>query len=462
MKNIGITSVLCLWILSGCASPKLVMPERSGVPLININSLMGESELYIIYAKDKEGNPTRITTVTTNQTDAIGLFTKRYDYIKTFDCIRLATNASSNDQENVAVCDQNRWFEYGMNNLTKLTTRKAKGVAGTVFGGVVGVGLAPVALLIDALSFDPTLKYSRKNLTESLSDPAQDIEELKRTREAVTILASEEYSTEKKEAMLDVSRALAFSKKYKKDDFTAIIDSNLNNAMQKRSNKDVYTTLTMLPVSSEQTRKGISFLRSVKTFDGFATAFEISKDVNDAKQAQALALSQDDKRKTEYMAIKLYQRGRANNLFNVEYVRALKSSDVKASREMGGMFTFKENVKEGKVNFASGVRIRADKKLADFSYGTYDITVRATLSIPQRFYRRSSWLGNEDRTEVKKFTAEKVFRIKPPSFLADETFSFEDIRMNYKDTGAAGGTTEITTIGDPTIQAEVTNVTLVE
>ena len=455
MKNIRITSLLCLWLLSGCASPKMAVPERSSVPPVNINALMGEAEVYVVYTKDKDGNPTRITKVTTDRLNAVEPFRQDSGYIKASDCISLGSSKDT-------ICDQDKWIAYGLNDLSPLVTRKMAGPSGVATGAILGAIGIPISLASDLLTLNLKFTGTRKMTQTAFTEPVYNIEEMKRIRAFITPLLSEMYAREKSAAMSDIVKAIEFSKKYKADNFSTLIDSNLSAAFQRKSSQDLFTILTSIPATSEQIKKGVSYLRNLETFDGFATAFDLSKDVYDAKQAQRLAVSLNDKRKTEYMQIKLLQHrnGSAAGLFALQFAQKLNSTDVKAIRH-GPKFFILESANQGYTNFASVVKVMANKKLADFKYGTYEVTVRATLKVP-RHYELHSWIGNNATDEVKVFTREKLVILKPPLYITEQDFAFNDIQTSYLDRGIMGGYTKITPNGDPDITVEVSNVRLVE
>lgn len=395
-----------------------------------------------------------------SEQEALARFKKDARYIETYDCLRTAKAPSG--QISNTVCNQPMWFEYGLKGKTRLTTRTAKSTPQGVVEGVVGTALSPLTVAIDALNFDPSLSSTREHLTKSLSDPEQDFAELNKIAAAVARLTTTRYNAERDLAMLSLGKATEFSREYKNDDFTQIVDSLLDKAITAKSASDVYTTLTSLAHSKVQAERGLAFLRGNNTFAGYAAAFDLTGDVADAKKAQSLASSANDRKKTEYMAIKVIEkkRGRATDLFSLSYARELDVTDISEKRNHPWLFVDEEMT--GLATFKSTVKVVADRKAGIFAYGTYDVRVRATLSIPQRHIRRSAWLGNMDKTSTQTLNQEKIVRIGPPSYTANDDIVFSRVELNYKDRGSAGGTTEIFPIGPAKIAVEVLNVSVVD
>ena len=458
-----ISLIFLIFLLTGCASNQEVH-EKPKTPQVDVLSKMGVSELYIIFPRIKNGDLDKIDYATSNQVQVLNLFKNNVNLIKSSDCIRLAKNKETSSADNISatVCDKTMWFDYGENNLTQLTTRKSKDVGETAVG-VLGAGLTlPFTVLIDALSFDPTLNSTRKTMTSFLSDPEQDFDALNKTKNDISQILTNQYLQDRREAKTSLDNAIIFASKYTNDDFYDVIEANFRNFVRLESLDSIFTLMTKFKVTKDQLDRSLSYLRGLNKFDGFSIAFDLSSDINDAKSAQSLASNQADKKKTEYMAIKLYRnkKGSLNDLFFIKSAQQLQNSGVNENRNLFGWFTESKN--SGSTNFSATATVAADKKLGLFVYGTYDVTVKAVLSIRQRYYRNSFWLGNADVDEVKTFTNEKVVRLNPSFFAENVSINFNDVVLNYKDRGVAGGTTEITTIGNPTVKMEITNVTLRE
>lgn len=462
MKAIAVP-VVCAVLLAGCAerklSPLTVKPED----LKDIGQLYGKSELYVVYKKDEKGNPTEIIKTTDKQADAVGFFSGNANAIKSYDCIRIT--AATVNGHNVSVCDQGRWFDYGTRDQSILTTRKAKDAASAAWGGAVGTALSPLTLAIDVLSFDPKLSSTRKSLTRAVSDPVQDFEVLKQVKLAVDALATKKWEYHKDEAGKSIAGAKFFMTYYAPGTVStaerdAIVRANIEREGAKSPNF-LYAAMSALPLSPENRARGLSILRGANSFDGYARAFDLSSDIDDAKRAEALATTSGDKRKTEYMALKLIERkvGNINRLFAL---RATQPTTSAVTAVRGNGFIFVDTVSSGRGNFSSELEVSADKSIGVFAYGVYDVTVKATVSLRQHMYRQSFWLGNVDETKTNTVSAEEVVRISGPDYRAVKRVGVNDVILNFKERGSAGGTTEVTLIGDPQVTFEVTNVKLVD
>jgi len=422
----------------------------------NLNQLKGEKELFVVFFKDNDGVPTSIKNITPKLEKALSYF-KDDSSINISDCIRLTSNNQS------TVCDEVKWFKYGQDNKTKLATIKLDKSSKVVVNGVFATAVAPLAVASDILNVDPTLKKTRTHLTEAFTNPVQDFAELEKTKKQVLYVAKQQYDADKKQAMSNADKAVEFITNYPKDDFYEVVESIVNSSAQNKATQNIYKVLSAFPATPEQKNPGIEALRNMKTFDAFSKAFDLSGKAVDAKNAQKLASSQNDKRKVEYMAIKLLRakNGTINKAFNVSITTNLDGANIK-TKNGSTFFTFKSNIDQAVTNFSCGVKIKANKKLGAFQYGTYDVAIKAILKIPKHLMRRSSWLGNSDEDYVDEIVTTKTIRLSGPAFSADTTMLFDNVTATYKDRGVMGGTTEVTMTGDPSINTEVSNVTLVE
>lgn len=463
MKKL-LAPALCAVILAGCAGKTLNAPTMKREDIIDLTEIYGKNEVFVIYRKDEKGNPLSIRDIHVNQADAIGYFKNSGDAIKKFDCIRIS-KAKINNQ-NVSVCDQPMWFGYGSKDLTILTTREAKSAGSAIVGGAIGAVLSPLSLAVDILSFDPKLSSTRKSLTNMVSDPVQDYDALNQVKVAVDALATTAFHDDKKAAMLALPAAKHFIGKYQSSPMAVreseeIVRAGIERESANQAPDAIYAVMSSLPLSDNNREAGLSVLRGMGSFAGFARAFDVSGDVNDAKKAQQLASTAGDKRQLEYMAVKLVQkkRGHANDLFNIR-PQPVASSDIRANR--GNGFLFVESVNAGRADFSSQVEVSADNSAGIFAVGVYDVTVTATLEVRRHLYRRSFWLGNLDENQTERLKTEKTFRLAAPGYAAAAQMEIKDVLLNYKDRGSAGGTTEITLLGDPSMNFEVTNVKLVD
>lgn len=447
--------------LAGCATKvQHQAPEQKSEKRYDINRVMASSEVYIVYRKNEQGTPLGILSVEKSAKPALAIFRDNADAITRFDCIRLLPQ---NAKQPTTVCDESLWFQYGKRDASRLTTRKVKDAPSAVVGGVVATALTPLTVALDILSFDPEFKQTRSSLTTAVSDPAQDYEELAAVRSVVEVLFNNKLYEDRQQALGSVDHTAAFIAKYPGLNHQALIDAALQRAVDERSDVKMLSALQRLPVTPEQKDRGLAFLRSLNTFSGYAKAFDVSNSKEDAKKAQQLAGNSKDKRQVEYMAMKLLKLKNVSldNLFRLAVKDELSGGSLRADRGSGGFLSFKESVNAGLSDFKVSIGVGVNRDLNIFKYGVYDVKVKCTLSLPQRFYRRSFWLGNADENVVNKFEESRTARIAGPAYRAAQMFEFKGITVNYKDRGSAGGTTEITMNGKPSVECGVENVELV-
>lgn len=401
----------------------------------------------MIFSKDKDGTPTSIINLTPRREVALNYFKDKLT-INQSDCLRLLSDNGA------SVCDEPKWFDYGKDGQTKLATTKLKTSGSVVVEGALTAVLTPFMVAVDVLSFDPTLKYTRKSYQDTFSHPVQDDVELARVRKEVLYLSEQQYESSKKKAMTDTDYAVEFIKSYPGDDFSLLIDSHVNLA---RANKDpfgIYKILSTFPATSQQKQSAIQALRFMDTFDAYGNAFALSGDAEDAKKANAAARSKNDKRISEYMAIKLLTPKRA---FDVSIVaKEQGGSSLKKDSSMT-----KNNIDKVSADFSCGAKIQAVKSLG-LEYGDYDVVVKAMLKVPKHEMLRSRWLGNADRDYVDEHEVKQIVRLNKPKFVENTVVVFKNILTNYKDRGIAGGTTEITMVGEPRCSMEVVDVSSVK
>lgn len=451
-------------LLAACAQKASIAPPSSQEkPQIDVSDIYGKNELYITYSKDANGRPTRIESVSSSQAEAISPFKKEKGKIDYFDCIR-ASRIKANNQ-NVSVCDEGMWFEYGLNGKTLLTTRKAKNAQNTA-AGAISLIVTPLSAAADILAFDPTFSNTRKGVTQSLSDPEQDFDFLNQVMANINIMAMDILRDKKRSAQQSLAATKALFSTYSFSAVTAaerdgLIQSNIDREFKAKSPSGIYQVITELSVTGPMRDYGTGRLRDLRSFEGYARAFDLTSDVADAKQAQQFATSSGDLRKTEYMAIKLVKAKLGGSLAKLFAVKQASPSQSGVSSQRGWGF-FLDNSNSGHANFSTRVSVSADKSIGVFEHGVYDVKVRTTVTVRQHFYRRSAWVGNADEQQTKQATAERVVRLSPRDYSASADISVNGVLLNYKDRGIMGGTTEITLIGEPDMKSEVVDVTLVE
>jgi len=455
-KKIIILSIVSI-LLIGCSST----PKRStlikSTSNFNLNKLKGEKELFAVFSKNTEGSPTSLVDITSNQVKALKYF-KDNSFIKKNDCIRITENGAT-------VCNQKKWFAYGFKDKTTLTTREAKAIKDPISSIIATPAIiafsiieAPFALL----AFKNPITAVTDSLTVGFTDPVQDIDELKYVKNEILNLANIEYLKEKSRAMTRFNSALYFFKQYPKDNFSKIIDSNILVAKKNKNHKDIFKIATKLPIRTEQKKEAIEILRSFNSFNGFSTAFDLSSSVYDAKKAQKFANSSNDKQKVEYMGLKIFKSKNSSltNMFKID-IKGMKEGSISTKKLDSSFLSFSVNREAGQTRYSFPIKLAAKKSLG-LEYGVYDVHVKLTLKVPVRYYRRSKWVGNADENKIDKYTQEEVLRIRKNNFSTNATITFDDVTTSYLDRGMMGGITEIVMNGDPSVKAEVTNVTIAE
>jgi hypothetical protein len=465
MKNVNnvVLSVLVVAMISGCSSNSKKFVQNSDnhrTPVnFNLNQLKGEKELFITFAKNADGTPTSTMEITAKQGKVLNFF-KNKSTILRYDCIRIVNDGS------VSVCDEPMWFEFGKENQTTLTTTKPKNASfKNVSNGVLTTAITPLSVVADVLSGDISANRTRKRMVNKLTDPVQDFEELEKVKDLLLREAKEEYDNSKTTSMAHIEAAVMFFKSYPKDDFSDIINSHISSSAKNKDHRSILKILSVLNLNSQQKSECLQVLRSMNTFGGFATAFDLSGEREDAKKAQNFATTENDKQKTEYMAIKLLKKqyGTISDLFTY----SMNTQEGTLRQEKGSLWFsfFKENIDKGVKDFSCDVHLAPTAnaiKNGIFKYGTYDLTIKATLKIPKHHYRRSFWQGNVDQNEIDESVREKVIRLSKPNFSGNAAIKFSDVMMNYKDRGTHNGTTEFTVNGNPTCEIEVKDVSLAE
>lgn len=452
MENKKYLGVLIALIISGCATVNHEAPPSAGNVLDFFDAKQG-NELYVVYKKNSVGTPTDIYNVYESAGEAISLFQNNKSFITRYDCIRILPKTA---QKSTTVCDQGMWFGYGKDDTTILTTRKAKDPITATVGGVFAVALTPLSLAVDVLSMDPKLSSTRNNLTQSVSDPVQNYEELASVRNIASIIFSNMLHREHSAASQDLQQAVAFSKNYPRLSTTYIVDSLLNRGMRNRSPKQVADVLRQMQTTQQQYGTAINFMRGLNTFDGYSTAFGFTKAVEDGKAAKQLASGNGDNTQLEHLMLQYTLTQRPLKDLFIVMPEVLESREGSERNNQGAFLSFKEMVKEGTMNYSAPVIVRQNQ--LDLKYGEYDVTLKATLSLPVNYYRRSDWIGNVDLNETRTQTRQQTVRLRPSSYENRVRFNFESVLVSYKDRGTAGGTTEIKLVGTPRIDVEVIDV----
>jgi hypothetical protein len=449
--------------LTACASNNIKKPEINAEKIYDAMEILGQDEVYFIYKKDEKGNPVSLEAVEMTQAGALSRFRQK-STIEQFDCIRMVRLQTIGSQ--VSVCDEGKWFDYGLNGKTNLTTREAKSTGETIWGGAMSAIVSPLSLAVDVLNFDPSLSSTRKLITGGFTDPVQDFEILNKIKPVIDGFVTQVYIAERDRAERSIDAAMSYVTKYRSSkmamSFTDdIVAKNIQASINEASPYKVYRIAAVLPLSPQNKDHALSYLRGTNTFEGSSYAFDLTSSMDDAKQAQALAQSSGDRQKVEYMTMKMIKSksGSLNNLFTTTYATALSSSSVDGVRRSGGFFV--DNSNWGAADFSTSMRVAAKRDLGVFAYGEYKVTVRSTLTLKKHRYRRSAWLGNADEDFVDTRTVDNVFVLMAPDYTAVQSVQFKNVTLNFQERGSMGGITSETQVGDPVVKSEVIDVSLV-
>lgn len=448
---------LALLATAGCATKSAYTPpERKSSESYNINKAVNLNEVYVIFSKDDKGIPTGIHQIEKSERSAVDFFRQDEKSIKKYDCIRFL---SKNGVNSSSVCNETMWFHFGKFNHTRLTSRKAKHPVDVVTHGALATAFSPLVVVADVLSLDPELKATRSHMLTAVSDPVQDHDELATARASVEVLFDNHIQQETRASLGSIEKTIAFIEKYPGLPNSKLLDAALKSAIQSGNDQKVFQALKNLPLNKDQKSLGLSFLRKQNNFSGYIKSFDISNSVEDAKKAQSHAATTNDKKTIEYMAIKMLKLKNVplDSIFKLSVKEPLTAGKLKAERDTG-VFFITESANSGTADYKMAILLSGEKSLGIFKHGSYDVEFTCILSVPQRLYRRSNWLGNEDTTKVKKIEEKIHAKLYPPNYTSTHTVQFNNVELNYKDRGIAGGTTEITLNGKPFVNCGVKDV----
>lgn len=328
---------------------------------------------------------------------------------------------------------------------------------GNILTSAVTLGLSPIPMLFDTLSaatgdasFDAT-KGAIKSETSLVIDKdvvntigrvvvANRLEQIK--QEAVAI--------ENADSMLKVRNFTTKYPGYPKN--TIFVRNLMNKKIAENDISAIVAIVNQLPEYASKT-DAVSWLRTLNTFEGYKSAFDLTGAMEDAKSANNVAKTHSDRVELEHMALTLMGRNKVKAF-------ALSSGDLdqlSTSHSEGGGF-FLKGAETASNTFSINMRLLNNKEVLDLKDGDYKVKVKVKLSIPVHFRRASRWVGNADEHKNDEYTKEITIAYNSNS-LHVEQVNFDGVRTAYKDRGIMGGTTEVQMVGDPIVVAEVIDVT---
>lgn len=230
---------------------------------------------------------------------------------------------------------------------------------------------------------------------------------------------------------------------------------NTNEFMRKQmvenNIKGVNDVLKSLPEYASR-NDAIDWMRSLNTFEGYESAFNLSFKKEDAKSANNLAKTHDNRISLEHMALTLLGSNKTK-VFSLSSGSLDQSSSTHS--EGGGIFL--KGAQSASNKFSINLQLYNNKDILALNDGDYKVKVKVTLSVPVHFQRASRWLGNADKYSNDEYVKELDIPFSPNSNRI-ETVDFTDVRTAYKDRGIMGGTTEVQMVDGATVKAEVINV----
>lgn len=233
---------------------------------------------------------------------------------------------------------------------------------------------------------------------------------------------------------------------------TIFVRNLMSKKMAENDVPSVVAIVNQLPEYASKT-DAVSWLRTLNTFDGYKSAFDLSGETEDAKSANNVVKTHSDRIELEHMALTLMGSNKVKTF-------SLSSGDLdqsSTSHSEGGGF-FLKGAETASNTFSINMRLLNNKDVLDLKDGDYKVKVKVKLSIPVHFRRASRWVGNADEYKNDEYTKEITIAYNANSNHV-ERVDFDGVRTAYKDRGMMGGTTEVQMVGDPIVVAEVIDVT---
>lgn len=524
LRNLFFVLVIAV-VFWGCASKKLYNTSDNNEEG-NISEIFG-TDLIVKFVVDGENslkiNSFKVEPFTNKDIDEINSFNKKNR--KMLNCIILKKDTTYD------ICNEKL-------DLTVYKSRQVNTDPVNIILSPVGLAIDTVSLLTGNKSFSNSKKMvSRMEFDkEILTDIGQSINNImvKEYKSKTTLTEFEKYINENKlEALISNSNTVKndtkFFKKlidlYEKDNsfdsfvklYSLTKDLNFAKKALNIEKKDIdKDRIYQLLVSNNNEEFLFQYLRDKKTVIGYVDAFKYSKNIQDIRNADNLAVTNTDKLLVEKVLssnlnekdeeqkallikiyrnknnidsyIKAYNLSKNKNDLRKSYEFA-KNSEEKAKIEKlvfeslqnkdglihvemnlekatfddkqtnGGMFS-KATI-YGYVYPRGNVSIRLNNNLPyQPTYGIYNVKLTFKTEIPRNYQLRSSWLGNKDKTDDISIDDIVEFQLKPPYNKLSKDFYFEGKTIAYFDRGSQGGYTAIWPSDDAKVSLKNVEITL--
>ena len=94
--------------------------------------------------------------------------------------------------------------------------------------------------------------------------------------------------------------------------------------------------------------------------------------------------------------------------------------------------------------------------------GHYRLVLNATVFVPRRENRRSSWEGNYDGEHNQNSTKQIVIELRPPHYRSSVDYELEPANLAFFQRGSAGGYKAIWSTGDPKVTFSYQSMELIQ
>lgn len=443
--TLGIISILVSSVLSACSSA----PGAS----ISKTQEVDKSSEYLSYTRTntefigfdiEDGNVKNVRVMDGNvdeiKRSADKMHERNGDSTNTMysDCIIVNMNHYS-------PCHESSWGG-------QVSVFQKKTYNGNIVNSALLIGISPVVIALDSVdgSFGNT-----KNAISSQTNASTDNDVVNAIGRIVVTnrleqIKKEATDVESTNSMLKVKNFTAKYPGYPGN--TIFVKSLMNKKMAENDISAIVAIVNQLPQYASRT-DAVNWLRTLNTFEGYKSAFDLTGVMEDAKSANNVAKTHSDRIELEHMALTLMGRNKVKAF-------ALSSGDLdqsSTSHSEGGGF-FLKGAETASNTFSINMRLLNNKEVLDLKDGDYKVKVKVKLSIPVHFRRASRWVGNADEHKNDEYTKEITIAYNSNS-LHVEQVNFDGVRTAYKDRGFMGGTTEVQMVGDPIVVAEVIDVT---
>ena len=190
----------------------------------------------------------------------------------------------------------------------------------------------------------------------------------------------------------------------------------------------------------------IGLMRKQNTFEGYYNAYLLLQEPSDLKHASRLARTSEHKAKIEHMALTtLVDKSRLID-FTLSPARA-SSENHEGGCWMGCKYNF-TLLHPIKGSISVHLNPKSPIKLTQ---GHYRLVLNATVFVPRRENRRSSWEGDYDGEHHQNSTKQIVIDLHPPHYRSSVNYELEPANLAFFQRGSAGGYKAIWSTGDPKV-----------